>query len=292
LLQFENINMKKSQPIYYVNGKYLPKNEAKINVDDLGLLRGYGVFDYLVTYQGGRPFLIKKHIKRLYNSARLIDLRISYKPSFIEKLVIRTINKNKNGEEKAVRIVITGGESENAISPAKKSTIIISVNTRKMFSESFYKNGATVITFDFKRESPQTKSLNYIQAVKANALAKIKGAVEAIYVDKENNKLFEGTTSNVFLVKNRKIVTPDGQTLPGITREMVMKICRKFYPTTMRDVEIKELLSADEIFLSSSNKEIMPVVKVDNKIIGNGVPGEITNKIRSEFRKFIDQGNW
>ena len=90
--------MKKSQPIYYVNGKYLPKNEAKINVDDLGLLRGYGVFDYLVTYQGGRPFLIKKHIKRLYNSARLIDLRISYKPSFIEKLVIRTINKNKNGD--------------------------------------------------------------------------------------------------------------------------------------------------------------------------------------------------
>ena len=284
--------MKKSKPIYYVNGKYVPKNEAKISVSDLGLLRGYGVFDYIVTYKGGRPFLIKKHLKRLYNSANLIDLKIPYKSTYIEKLIIKTIDKNKNGKEKSIRIIVTGGESENAISVGKKPTIVISVNDRKKFPESLYKNGAKVITFDFNRESPQAKSLNYIQAVKANILAKNKDAIESIYVHKKNNKVFEGTTSNLFLIKNEKIITPDGETLPGITRELVMNICKKLYPTTMGEVKINELFNADELFLSASNKEVLPVVKVDNIVIGNGKPGEITKKIMAKFRKFIDEGRW
>jgi len=292
LLQFENIIMKKSEPIYYVNGKYIPKNEAKISVSDLGLLRGYGVFDFLVTYNGGRPFLIKRHLKRLYNSAKLIGLEIPYKTSFIEKLIIKTINKNKNGKEKGIRIIITGGESENAISLGKKPTIVISLNDRKRFPESLYKKGAKVVTFDFNRESPQAKSLNYIQAVKANILARKKDAIESVYIHKKNNKVFEGTTSNLFLIKNEKIITPDGETLPGITRELVMSMCKKLYPTKMREVKINELYHADELFLSASNKEILPVVKVDNTVIGNGKPGEVTKKIMAEFRKFIDQGRW
>lgn len=282
--------MKNSEPIYYLNGKFVPKSKAKISVNDLGLLRGYGVFDYIITYKGGRSFLLRKHLKRLYNSAKLIGLRIPYKSTYVKNLIVKTINKNKNGKEKAVRIIVTGGESENAISLAEKPTIIILVNDRKVYPPFYYENGAKVITFEFNRESPQAKSLNYIQGVKANILAKKKGAVEAIYVHK--HKVYEGTTSNLFLIKNNKVITPDSDTLPGITRELVMKLCKNSYPILMREVKINELFNADEIFLSASNKEVMPVVKVNSIAIGNGKPGEITLKIMAKFRRFVVNGRW
>ena len=284
--------MRSKEPIFYLNGKFLPKSKTAISVNDLGFLRGYGVFDFVVTYKNGRPFLIKKHIKRLYNSASLIGLKIPFSSQKLEELLGQTIYKNKNGKEKAIRIVITGGESENAISLGEKPTILITVTDRNRYPSMWYKNGVKVITFDYNRESPQAKSLNYIQAVKAVNLAKNKGAVEAIYIHKKLDKVYEGTQSNLFLIKNNKIFTPDGETLPGITRELVINLCKKLYPTYMREIKIKELFTTDEVFLSASNKEVMPVIMIDDKVVGNGKPGEITKKIMSEFRKFIDSGKW
>ncbi len=284
--------MKNGEPIYFLNGKFIPKSEAKISLWDLGLLRGYGVFDFIVTYNGGKPFLLKKHLKRLKNSASLIDLAIPWSIQELETVVKQTIRKNINGREKAIRIVITGGESEDGITIGKKPTLAIIVRNRNFYSPATYEKGIKVITFEHNREVPQAKSLNYTQAVKASTLAKKKKALEAIYIYKKLNRVYEGTQSNLFLVKNNRIATPDGETLAGITRELILSICKKLYKTSVREVAIKELFTADEIFISASNKEIQPVIKVDNKVIGNGKPGEVTKKVMAEFRRFIDSGNW
>lgn len=284
--------MKRKEPIYYLNGKFVPKSKAAISLWDLGLLRGYGVFDYIVTYKGGKPFMLHKHLLRLRNSAKLIGLKIPWKLQQLKKLVKKTIIKNKNGREKAIRIIVTGGVSKDGISLGNKPTLAIIIYDRNFYPKILYKRGVKVITYNHNRESPQAKSLNYIQAVKAISLAKKKNATEAIYVYKKLNKVYEGTQSSLFLVKNGKIFTPDGETLPGITRDLIMNICKKLYPITMRDVKIRELFDADELFLSASNKEIMPIVKVDEKVIGDGKPGEITKKIMLEFRKFVEKGRW
>lgn len=284
--------MEKKEPIYYLNGKFVPKSKAKISVWDLGLLRGYGVFDYIVTYNNGRPFLLNKHLKRLQNSARLIGLKMPYKLAQLKTLVLKTVQKNNNGKEKVIRIVLTGGESKDAISLGIKPTLAIIVYDRNFYPALSYKNGINVITFDHNREAPQAKSLNYIQAVKAMSLTKKKKATEAIYIFKKLDKVYEGTQSNLFLIKGGEITTPDGETLPGITRELVMKMCMKILPTLMREVKIQELFNADEIFITASNKEIIPVVKVDKTIIGNGKPGPITKKLIEEYRKFVEAGNW
>ncbi|KKQ97333.1 MAG: Branched-chain amino acid aminotransferase/4-amino-4-deoxychorismate lyase [Candidatus Woesebacteria bacterium GW2011_GWB1_39_12] len=284
--------MKKQEPIYYLNGKFVAKSKAKISLWDLGFLRGYGVFDYIVTYKGGKPFLLKKHLKRLNNSAKIIGLKIPWSSNTLEKLIVKTLFKNKNGKEKIIRIIVTGGETMDGISLGSKPTLAIMVYDRKRYPASLYKRGVNVITFNYNRESPQAKSLNYIQAVKAMNIAKKKKAAEAVYVYKNLDKVYEGTQSSLFIIKKGTIFTPDGETLPGITRELINNICKKFYPTFMKEVKIDELFNADEVFLSASNKEILPVVKVDNKVIGNGKPGDITKQIMSEFRKFVESGRW
>lgn len=284
--------MKNRQPIYFLNGKFVTKSKASISLWDLGLLRGYGVFDFIVTYKGGKPFLLKKHLNRLAHSAKLIGLKIPWSLQELEKLVIETVSKNKNGKEKIIRVIITGGESIDGISLGTRPTLAIVVYDRKQYPTSYYKKGVKVITFEHNREFPRAKSLNYIQAVKAILLARSKNAIEAIYFSKNPDIVYEGTQSNLFLIKNRKIATSDGETLPGITRELVIKICKKLYPTKMREVEINELYNADEIFITASNKEVMPVVKVDSKIIGNGKPGPITRKVMEKYQKFIFEGNW
>lgn len=280
-----------SEPIYYLNGKFVPKCKALISVHDLGWVRGYGVFDFIVTY-GGKPFMLQKHLTRLRNSAKLIGLKIPWTQILLSKLTTETLNKNNNGKEKSIRIVITGGVSDDSTTLPDKPTIAIIVNDKHSYQSTYYKNGVKVITFEPERVNPQAKSLNYTQGISALVTAHKIGAIEAVYINKHADRIYEGVTSNIFLVKNGKVFTPDGDTLVGITRELVRNIVAKKYSVTIREVKISELFGADEVFLSASNKEIMPVVRVDNKKIGKGVPGPITKNIMQEYRAFIDSGKW
>lgn len=278
-----------NEPIFYLNGKFVPKSKALISVFDLGWLKGYGVFDYTVTYFG-RPFLLKKHIKRLINSAKIIGLKIPYNEKGLEQIVIKTLNKN--GKEKGIRIVLTGCVSEDTQTLLQKPTLAVIITNRKRYSKLLYEKRAKVITYKYLREIPQSKSLNYIQATKALNLAARCGAVEAFYINKKEDKIYGGATSNLFLVKEKKISTPDGETLPGITRNLVIRLSKKYYPVKIRKISIDELFHADEVFISATNKEAMPVVKIDNNIIGSGKPGEVTKKIMEEFRNFIKNKRW
>jgi branched-chain amino acid aminotransferase len=276
---------------FYVNGKYLNENSAKINVLDIGLLRGYGVFDFLVTYNN-RPFLIDEHINRLFNSAKMIDLQIGKSKDEICKIILNTIQKNTFVAEKTIRIVITGGVGENSLKPSKRSSIIVIVQKKHDYPEKYYSKGVKMITYDFTRSMALAKSLDYSVAIRALKEARIKNAIEALYVDKRSKIITESTTSNIFIVKDRKIFTPKCGVLNGITRNLLIKLLKKRSPVLQKNITLTELFSSEEVFITASNKEVMPIVKIDGKYIGNGKVGPVTKSTINFFKDFIENGKW
>lgn len=272
------------QTYAYFNGKITPLNKIKINPYDLGFLRGYGVFDFMVT-ANGKPFMLSDHWKRLQNSARELNLTIPLDGSEYEKTVNKLLKLNKL-EHSAIRTILTGGISSDGITPAEKETFLITIEKRHLLPERLYKEGAKVITVEHFRDCPEAKTSNYIIAIK-NIKKRIKEkAAEIIYIYQD--KAFEASTSNFFIVKNSIIVTPKKDVLLGITRNIVIKLAEKRgYKVIEREISVKEIYSADEVFLTASNKFVIPVVKVNNKKIGSGRPGEMTKILMEEFAKFV-----
>lgn len=285
--------MRETESVYFLNGRFVPKSEAKVSVMDLGWVRGYGVFDYLITYHEGKPFFLDKHISRLRNSANTVGLPLPWDNKKLEALVHETLKRNKSEKEKAIRIVVTGGVSQDSITPAELPSIAILVDELRRYPGEYYERGISIITVDHRRFLPEAKSLNYLFAIMALQEAKSKGAIEALYVDEKDDIVFEGTTSNVFMVKEGQIFTPRTEILPGITREVILKICMdEGLPMIERDITIDKLYKADEIFLTASNKEVMPVVKINAKIVGDGNVGPTTTRVMSLFRRFIGKRSW
>lgn len=259
-----------------------------ISVRDLGFLRGYAVFDFLITYQR-RPFLLAKHIDRLFNSARLLDLDLPWSKEQITEWVNQTLTANDDGEEKAIKIVVSGGVSDFLI-PTGAPTIAILVDPRPTFPQEFYEQGLGVITVKHTRYFPTAKSNNYIEGVRQAKHAVQVGAIEPIYYD--DNQVFETSTSNVFALIKGKLLTPKSNILPGLTRETLLTILKLNVPIEERDFSLAELLTADEVFLSASNKEVAPVTKIDGQPVGSGQVGKVTKEVMRQFREFTNSNNW
>jgi branched-chain amino acid aminotransferase len=279
------------EPIYYINGKFFKKSKAIISVNDLGFLRGYGVFDFFITYNN-RPFLLKDHLDRLRKSAKLIGLEVPWSNLTLEKLIISTIAKNKHLKEKSVKIIVSGGSSSDGIKPNLKPTLAILVNKRHKLPKKYYENGVKVITVDIHREIPDAKTLNYTNAVYSMIKAGRMGALEAIYVDRKKDIVMEGTTSNLFLVKNNSIFTPESDILSGVTRNVVIKLAKRKNRVKVKRINFNQLFSAEEVFITASNKEILPVVQIDMRKIGDGKPGVVTKNLIKEFQNYIESGKW
>lgn len=274
----------KFESVYYVNGKFVNKSHAVVPVNDLGLIRGYGVFDFMVTYNH-KPFLLSEHLKRLEQSAKLISIRFVWNKDYLTDVVYKLIQKNKIYKDLQLRFVITGGVSPDNLVPSGEPTLIITAEERHMFSKAYYSRGVKVITCESGRIIPEAKTLNYINAVKANIKAKKVGAIESIYV--KDNYILEGTTSNIFVIKREIIYTPKECILPGITREFVLGICSKYYKVRLKKISLNSLYSADEVFITATNKEVMPVTKVDSKQIANGKVGPITSEIMKAYTQLV-----
>lgn len=283
--------MKKIKAINYINGKFLPADKSFVSVMDIGLLRGFGVFDFMVTYNN-LPFLLNEHIDRLFHSAGLIGLVIGKSKDGIKNIVVKTLKKNTWKSEKTVRIVVTGGVGNSSTEQSIKPTIIVIVEPKHDYPDEYYKNGVSVFTYDYVRPLAHAKSLEYAKAIAALQISRKKGGVESIYYDGKSKNVSEATTSNLFIVKNGSIVTSDENVLNGVTRDLVLKLLKKKFKVSERKVKLSELYSADEIFMTASNKEIMPVVAVDKKKIGNGKVGILTKEVMNIFRDFVVKGNW
>lgn len=268
---------------HYFDGKWLKGSELKISVFDLSVLRGFGVFDFLRTYKR-QPFRLGEHVSRLFNSAQILGLKVPRSSREIAKLVDEGIKKNPHLADLNIRIVVTGGIGPDSTTPGISSLIIL-FSKAIDYPADYYKKGIKVITFQAKRTLPGAKSLNYLAGILALQEAKKQKATEAIYVD-EKGKMSEAVTSNFFAVIGGRLVTPKESILLGITRKVVLDLAQRLKtPVLEKDLSLKEIAKFQEAFITASNKEIMPVVKIDNQTVGDGRPGKLTKALMGEFGK-------
>ena len=276
----------KDMGIYYIDGHFVDESEAVLPVTDLAILRGYAVFDFLRTYNG-HPFHLEAHLQRLRNSAALIGLGCPWSLEELITIVDQTLAKNNNAESN-IRLLITGGESEDSISPGQNPRLLVMVRPVKAFPEIWYTEGVKIITARLNRYIPGAKSTDYIRAIVTLQDAEATGAIESVYVNMADQVL-EGTTSNLFIVRNHSVITPADEILPGITRDVLLDLLKQEVPLELRPVPRQELLESDEVFMASSTKEVVPVVQVDDRTIGNRTPGPVTLKAMEFFRNYTER---
>ena len=272
---------------HYINGNIEEKSCAQINVLDLGLLRGYGVFDYVSLYKG-RPFYLRAHIDRLQISAKQIQLELPMSIMQIERAALDVIEKNEPIDA-GLRFIITGGLSGgDLLLPEGKSSLMILFHPLTPYSIEHYTNGMRAVTTSELRYLPHVKTTNYISAIFAMKKALAANANDALYLNCDGG-ILEGTTCNVFFVKKGTLITSDSpQIVRGVTREIILNLAKNHYPIEYREVSVEETSSCDEAFLTSSLKDVMQLVQIDNQKIGNGRPGSISAHLRSLFHAYIE----
>jgi branched-chain amino acid aminotransferase len=261
-------------------------SEAVFPINDLGLLRGYGCFDFMRTYNG-KVIFIKEHVQRLFRSATQIGIELPVSEDELARLVEDTLQRNPPVES-SVRILVTGGSSPDFITPQGRPRIAVMVSTLNPYPPAWYLEGAKIITVPYTRPIPGAKSIDYIRAILVLAEARQKGAIEAAYVD-SGNWVREGTTSNIFAFIGDRLVTPGSGILNGITRQKVLGLAEGRYAVDIRDIRRDELIGSDEAFITSSNRLIVPIVQVDDERIGSGRPGDRTRALMQAFADFTDR---
>jgi branched-chain amino acid aminotransferase len=277
----------------YINGKFYEKEDAKISVFDHGLLYGDGVFEGIRSYNR-LVFKLKEHIDRLFESAHSIMLKIPLDKEQMIKAVVATLKAN-GLKDAYIRLVVTRGEGDLGLDPRKctgKSTVIIITDKIKLYPEKFYQDGLSIITVPTIRNlpeavNPQIKSLNYLNNILAKIEATNSGYEEAIMLD-SLGYVAECTGDNIFIVRDNHLYTPPQcmGSLRGITRDTVMEIAQKNkIPVHEHVLTRHELFISDECFLTGTAAEIIPVVKVDGRVIGNGRPGKVTLGLMQKFRE-------
>jgi len=269
----------------YFNGKIVSANESLIHPDDLGVLRGYGVFDVMKTVNR-KIFLFDEHFKRLNDSADYLGVKLPAKKSEIEEAIKKLISKNKI-KQASIRIVLTGGRSADAMHfDSNTPTFYILVSEFKPLEEGLYKKGVKLAMVEHSRDVAEIKTTNYVEAVKAiNKLQKKEKFFEILYVS--NGLMLEASTSNFFAFVGGKIIAPKDNILKGITRNLVIKLAKKEFEVEERELKMDELNLVAETFITATNKDIVPVVQIDGKKIGDGKPGEKTKRLMEIFADFV-----
>ena len=276
LVKSELMTVQKTK-IYYVDGHFVEADKAVIPVDDLAILRGLGVCDLMRTL-GGVPYFLDEHILRIESSARKIGLILPWSGETIKQIVLETLERNPGMDESNIRVIITGGSSTDFMTPQGSPRLIVMVTKIPRIPDFWYSQGVKVITTLSERSIPGAKSISYIAATLALKKAREQGAMEALLVDR-NGYIPEGTTSNLFAFIGNTLVTADTGVLEGITRKVVLSRAPKLFPIEFRTLYKDELLKAGEVFISGTNKGIVPVVQINDTILGNGRPGKNTLSI-------------
>jgi len=276
----------------YISGKLYDKEDARISVYDHGFLYGDGVFEGIRSY-GGKVFRLGEHLDRLWNSAKAIWLEIPISKAEMARAIEETLNVN-GIRDGYIRAVVTRGAGTLGLDPNHCSDpqVIIITDRIALYPEEIYRQGLEIVTVSTQRNhpaalSPRIKSLNYLN----NILAKIEGmqagCIEALMLN-HKGEVAECTGDNIFLVRHGKLLTPPNEAgiLEGVTRSAVMELARADgievaeIPLTKHDVYI-----ADECFLTGTAAEVVPVVKVDCRLIGDGTPGPITSRLSARFHE-------
>ncbi len=279
----------------FMDGKLVDERNAKISVFDHGLLYGDGVFEGIRAYNG-RVFKLKEHIDRLFYSAKAILLDIPMSPAHLMKATLATLRANRL-RDAYVRLVVTRGVGNLGLNPrsCRKPTVFIIAGKIQIYPPELYARGMDIVTVPTVRNlhsavNPAIKSLNYLNNILAKIEANNAGVEEAVMLNADGY-VAECTADNLFIVRKGSLLTPplSAGALHGITRGTVMELAAK------QDMEVLEpnitrydLFNADECFLTGTGAEIMPVIKIDGRIIGQGKPGAVTRRLTEAFRNLVN----
>lgn len=272
-----------SSPICYFNGSLVPFTEARVGLFDLGLLRGFGIYEG-ITAIGGEPFRFSDHWKRFETSARALGLALPLSEGEALEATRAVIAENSPTQRATLRMILTGGEAEGGIEHvAGRETFFITAEPTVLLPEKVYIEGASMQTYTHQRFLPEYKTTNYITAVLLQQKKKESGSVEILYVT--NGTILECTGSNVFIVKGGTLITPKENILQGITRKVVLELARET-SVEERVISLDEFFEADEVFITSSFKDIVPIISVDSRTIGAGAPGPVTRDLMQRFAAY------
>jgi branched-chain amino acid aminotransferase len=265
----------------YLNNKFIEDDQAFLHVSDLSIQRGYGIFDFLRTMDGA-PLFMDDHLDRFYASADALHLPVKKSREELSPIIHELI-KRSSLSEAGIRITLTGGYSTDSYQIAEPN-LVITCNPVKISTQNDFEKGVSIITHEYQRELPHVKSINYLMAVWLQPLLKDKQADDLLY--HRNNIITEFPRSNVFIVTaGNKLVTPARNVLKGITRKNILSLAKEIAQVEERDIIVEELSDAPEVFLTATTKKIMPVIRINNKMVGNGKPGPVTTKL---YKKFLE----
>jgi branched-chain amino acid aminotransferase len=278
----------------YIDGQFYPEPEAKVSVFDHGLLYGDGIFEGIRFYNG-RVFKLTEHLERLWDSAKALMLTIPMTMEEMEAATLETIRQN-NLRDGYIRLLVTRGKGNLGLSPDRcpKASVIIIAATIQLYPPEAYERGMTVVTCATRRMapgalSPAVKSLNYLNNIMAKIEANMCKADEGLMLNEEGY-VAECTGDNIFIVKRGEIFTPPiyAGSLRGITWQAVLDIAAELgLKVNVQQLTRYDLYTAEEFFLTGTAAEVIAAVKLDNRIIGDGKPGPITNKIIARFRELV-----
>ena len=276
--------------IIYLDGRFVPEEEARVSVFDHGLLYGDGVFEGIRAYNG-KIFRLDEHLARLYDSAKAIDLAIPLTKAEMTEVIKETLRQNSL-RDAYIRPIVTRGKGDLGLDPlkcAKPTVIVIAVTWGAMYGD-LYEKGLRAICVSVRRTPPESmppnvKSLNYLNNILAKIEANHRGVDEAIFFDTKGH-VSEGSGDNIFVVKDGVIITPPTlNNLRGITRMVVLEIAASMGITLLeRDLGYFDLYTADEVFVTGTAAEVAPIREIDGRVIGNGKPGPVTRQLMAAFR--------
>ncbi len=279
----------------YLNGDFVWENEAKISVFDRGFLFGDGLFETMRAYRK-KVFMLDEHLSRLLDSAKLLKITLGQEKKVLKNSIEKLIELNGLFDA-YLRITVSRGMHSGRLTFDAEfiPTVVIVAHKLSPYPLSDYREGVKVIISRIRQNSfsplPQHKTLNYLHCILAKEEARLMDAREAILLNSEG-LVAEGATSNIFLIKNEEVFTPSrsGHLLPGITRKVVMGIMDKLKLKVVEgDITSEKLFEADEILITNSIMEVMPVTRINDHNVGEGKPGRICRSVRKAYREVIQE---
>ena len=287
------------EQLVYINGEIISRDKVQIPVFDRGLLYGYGLFETMRSYNG-HVFYLDRHIARLVNSAGVLGIREALEPQKLETGVLRTLKAN-GLDDARIRLTVTAGEGSRSIGMpvSGKLTIIITVEELVLPSPENYLEGLRTSIVSIRRNSASPmchlKALGYLENMLAHAEAVDDGSDEAILLNGDGY-VAECSASNLFIVETDKLITPpiEAGILPGITRRVIIELAAKLgIKLADEAVNVERLLNAEEVFITNSVIEIMPIAAIDGRTVGSGSRGRVTERLTEEYKKLtVSSTRW
>ena len=256
----------------YIHNEIIPAEKAFLHVRDLSIQRGFGVFDFF-KIQDGHPFFLNDYLDRFYHSAELMHLTVHHSVEELTSIIYALIEKN-NSAESGIKIILTGGYSEDGYHPSKPN-LLLTQHPLTLPGEELLTKGVKIMTHDYVRDLPAAKTINYSMGIWLIDKIKEQNAYDVLY--HKNNIVSEFPRCNFFIVKKgNTVVTPIDNVLHGITRKNIIRLAGSRYKVETGIITLEDIYSAKEAFLTSTTKRIVPIVAIDNTIIGDGKPGTIS----------------